>query len=209
MTVKPKMTGRHGPARMLRRSRFPWDAIERDWRVGLLSQVEIARKYGVDNGQLSRRAKKFGWTKDLKDAVRSRALVLVRNLEEDRQRVQDATLAPHAREQTSTEDLIDDAIQTQLNVIVRHRKAIRQTQEQVDRLRDELKAHTPSPGAIDRLVANANGDSDLTSATNQLVLRSLMTLGIRSATLVNLVNAMVKLITAERQAFGLALQLLS
>lgn len=49
---------------MGRRYDIDWEAIERDYRLGLLSDRELGTKHKVDHATISRRAKKLGWTKD-------------------------------------------------------------------------------------------------------------------------------------------------
>ena len=52
------------------RKRTDWDAVERDYRTGKFTLREINIKHGADPGQISRKAKKDGWTQDLGEAIR-------------------------------------------------------------------------------------------------------------------------------------------
>jgi len=41
-----------------------WEAIEKEYRAGMLSIREVARRNSVDHAYLIRTAKKEGWTRD-------------------------------------------------------------------------------------------------------------------------------------------------
>ena len=44
-----------------------WETIENEYRAGMLSIREVARRNGVDHAYLIRTAKKKGWSRDLTD----------------------------------------------------------------------------------------------------------------------------------------------
>lgn len=50
--------------------RADWDAIERDYRTAKFTLRELEAKHGADNGLISRKAKKLGWTQDLALAIK-------------------------------------------------------------------------------------------------------------------------------------------
>lgn len=58
------------PEQPIKRRRLDWEAIERDYRTGQFSLKELERKHGAGFADISRRAKKEGWTKDLREAVK-------------------------------------------------------------------------------------------------------------------------------------------
>ena len=47
-----------------------WEAIEREHRAGQLSLREIARKYGITDTAIRKKAKAEGWSRDLTEKVR-------------------------------------------------------------------------------------------------------------------------------------------
>jgi hypothetical protein len=47
-----------------------WEAIEREYRAGQLSVVEIARQHLISHTAINKRAKKEGWVRDLSAKVR-------------------------------------------------------------------------------------------------------------------------------------------
>lgn len=50
-----------------------WIAIETEWRTGSFSNVELGRKYGVNEKAIRKRAIERGWTRNLGDAADARA----------------------------------------------------------------------------------------------------------------------------------------
>lgn len=55
-----------------------WELIERHYRAGVMSNVQIATEYGVTEGAIRKRAKRDQWTKNLKAKIQARADELVR-----------------------------------------------------------------------------------------------------------------------------------
>ena len=51
-------------------SRIDWERIERDYRTGQLTLRELSIKHGAAFGHIGQRAKKYGWTQDLREIVR-------------------------------------------------------------------------------------------------------------------------------------------
>jgi hypothetical protein len=46
-----------------------WDQIEREYRAGQLTNVQIARNHGLTEGAIRKRAKTHGWARDLEHKV--------------------------------------------------------------------------------------------------------------------------------------------
>lgn len=51
-------------------SKVDWEGIEREYRAGQLTVVEIGRQYCVSHTAINKRAAKEGWTRNLAKAVR-------------------------------------------------------------------------------------------------------------------------------------------
>jgi hypothetical protein len=54
-----------------------WEAVERDYRAGILSAREIGKAHGVSHTAVNKRAAKFSWTKDLTAKIQAKADELV------------------------------------------------------------------------------------------------------------------------------------
>ena len=185
--------------------KHPWQRIERDSREDLLSHADICRKYGLNEAYLRRKARTGKWKKDLKEQTRSRALVVLRNLESDQDRVRNEKAQAEGKDSSTAtdEEIIDDAVRTQLGVILTHRKDFREARELVTDMLSELRGQTHNQAAIldmiDRVYATANPtDMEFRQAA-----RRLLSLANRATTMVNLANALGKVTGLERQVFGL------
>jgi len=50
-----------------------WEAVERDYRTGVLSLAEIGRLHGVTKGRISQVSKRDGWVRDLAARIKIKA----------------------------------------------------------------------------------------------------------------------------------------
>lgn len=66
---------------MSNKVRHDWEAIESEFRVGLLSVRQIAEKYGTSHTAIQKQAKRHGWVRDLSEKARQKAADLVARTE--------------------------------------------------------------------------------------------------------------------------------
>jgi len=59
------------------RKQIDWEAVEADYRAGMLSLREIAEAHGVSHVMISKKAKAMGWVRDLKAKIQAKADDLV------------------------------------------------------------------------------------------------------------------------------------
>ncbi len=101
--------GTHAP-----KTQVDWAAVERDYRAGSLSNVQIAATHGCVESAIRWHAKRSGWTKDLSGAVRqaTEARLLRADLRQ-----------PNAREDAQ---IVAEASETRASVVLTHRRDIAQ-----------------------------------------------------------------------------------
>lgn len=58
---------------MPRLSESDWSMVERDYRAGLLTDRQIAEKYGVSHGAIQKQAKARGWSRNLTQRIVAKA----------------------------------------------------------------------------------------------------------------------------------------
>jgi hypothetical protein len=130
---------------MGRRNDIDWEAIERDFRAGQLSVREIGAKHGVAPSSITRRADKDEaagrpWTRDLTGAVQARTKEkLVQPAESAQSNAANATQRAHHRA-LQAEQAIEEAAETNVQVILAHRGTITKARGITASLLDELEA---------------------------------------------------------------------
>ncbi|MEL6575036.1 MAG: hypothetical protein AAFQ81_04015 [Pseudomonadota bacterium] len=107
-----------------RKPRFDWEAIEREYRAGQLSIMEIARRFGLTDAAIRKRAKRDGWTRDLGDDVR-------RRIKDKRVREPDPNAGRElgsgsGSERATDEDLVERAASRGFEVEQSHRRDLTQ-----------------------------------------------------------------------------------
>lgn len=179
------------------RSTTDWEAVELLYRPGVMSLRAIASAHDCTEGAIRKRAKQFGWTRDLNAKVRAKAEELVRKAEV-RNEVRNG---PEAKE--SERQQIDVSAQLQANVVLRHRSAIGRHQNLVDKMLTELEALVDNPEAFAALgtllyAPDENGRDKL----NELYHKVIAMPG-RVDSAKKLVETLEKLVKMERESFGL------
>lgn len=110
-----------------------WLAVEADYRPGILSNRDIARKHGCTEGGVRKKAKKEGWVKDLSAKIESKADEIVRR-EAVRAEYADATEA----------DIIDANANKSAGIQIAQCKEVRGIKGIALRLFEELQDQTES-----------------------------------------------------------------
>lgn len=181
---------------MSERKAADWEAIERDYRAGILSLREIATKDGnVTEGAIRKKAKVQGWTRDLSAKIKAKADDLVRK-EEVRTQVRSETAA-------NERQAIEASAQAIAAVRLNHRGDIKRARELVIRMLEELELQTGRLDEFDQLgellyAPNDNGIDKL----NELY-RKVIGLSGRVSNVKALSDSLKTLITLEREAWGL------
>ncbi len=108
-----------------------WETIEREYRAGMLSIREVARRHSVDHSYLLRLAKKRGWTRDLTEKVKRAVTTKL---------VTTSVTTPNARD----EEIIDAESNRVVQVATLHRVDIQLQRGIAADLLTELKSNAAS-----------------------------------------------------------------
>lgn len=167
-----------------------WEEIERLYRADLRTNAQLARDFGIHATTITRRAKKHAWKRDLKQRIKERANALVQER---------AVKALASDDQT-----IEENAQLTANVRLSHRQDIGTARQLAMTLLDDLSSQIGADNRarledlfIAALKANAIDESALeayervTSLSNHVRVMK------------DLADTMTKLVTLERQAYGL------
>lgn len=167
-----------------------WEEIERLYRADLRTNAQLARDFGIHATTITRRAKKHAWKRDLKHRIKERANALVQERA--------------VKKLESDDQTIEENAQLTANVRLSHRQDIGDARSIAMTLLDDLKAQIGTDNRarledlfIAALKANAIDESALeayervTSLSNHVRVMK------------DLADTMTKLVTLERQAYGL------
>lgn len=165
------------------RKQIDWEAIQREYRAGILSVREIARRHEISDNLIRRRAKRFPkqWQRDLTNRVRA---AVSRKIATDTvSTVRDDTV----RTQGDEDRIVEEASDTAIAVVRGQRKSIAKITVIEEALIEELRV-LQEPRDVLPL-----GTTEKPPALSTKV-----------STLLALVSAQEKRIRLERQAFGIA-----
>lgn len=180
-----------------------WEAIERDYRVGQLSLRALATKHGTTAGAISKKASAGNWVKDASQEVRERtraALLTEPRKEKTREETGDGNTVS-SEGNAPTQGDIEVAVQTNLQVITRHRRDIAKGHGLVNLLFQQLEqAATARDELEDAIIKETAGDENNQRRNRMLKALSLPT---HAGVLRDLSTALKNLVPLERQAYNL------
>jgi hypothetical protein len=123
---------------MSRRSDIDWGPIEVEFRVGAMPIRQIARKYGVADSNLRRRATQEGWTRDAGDAARRAARQEIAASSTECARQIGAEIG--AKQAQAYRATLEEAVLSSMQVEREHQVAARRGMELAMRLLEELES---------------------------------------------------------------------
>lgn len=143
-------------------AKVDWDALEIDFRAGVLSFAQMSEKYGVSKGRISQVSKAKGWERDLSLKIKAKADAKLNEeilkLNEAKQRLEKEDIRKHNK--ISRQDAIVEAnASVQANVRSKHRRHIDKATEIVMSLFDELE-HVTNNGELFRRLGELLKDPD-------------------------------------------------
>lgn len=181
-----------------KRQPVDWEAVEREYRGGILSLREIADIHpGTNHVAIARKAKKEGWERNLSDKIKAKAEALVTK--------HSVTGDVTENSRVTERQVIETNAQAIVNVRLSHRSGLSDGREIIKTMMAELSAQCGEQNAEllrqlgDMMRAPDEFGND---KLNDLYLK-IVSLPGRAKTMKDLADSMTKLIDKERQAFGL------
>jgi len=172
-----------------RQKRHDWDAIERDYRTGTLSNRELERKYapnGPSEAAIRYQAKKQGWEKDLQPKVKAK--------------IKNDLLKGNLPPTASEKEIVDEAARQGVEIVEFHRKDIATARVLIAGLFEELNEQKSlDKAALKRLAEK------LPKEDHHILITAIhsASFGSRCKNLGSLVKSLANVVPLERQAFGL------
>lgn len=179
-----------------------WEAIEREFRVGQLSLRALATKHGTTAGAISKKASAGNWVKDASQEVRerTRAALLVQKPEKKAAETPNGNTVSSAGNTPTHED-IEVAVQTNVQVVSRHRRDIAKGQGLVSMLFGQLEDAASHRAELEEAIEEETKGDETSRRRTQLM--RLVSLASHAGVLRDLSAAMKNLIPLERQAYNL------
>jgi RNA polymerase-binding transcription factor DksA len=167
-----------------------WEEIERLYRADLRTNAQLARDFDVHATTITRRAKKHAWKRDLKHRIKERANALV----------QERAVKVLA----SDDQTIEENAQITANVRLSHRQDIGDARSIAMTLLDDLKAQigTDNRARLEDLFIAAL-QAEVVDASQLEAYERVTSLANHVRIMKELADTMTKLVTLERQAYGL------
>lgn len=167
-----------------------WEAIERDYRAGVLSVREIARQHAVSHQAINKRAKAQGWSRDLTEKVQQGVKSAL---------VAGAVATSHAR--GNERQLIEDSVATCVSLVREHRRDIAGGRQMAEVLLGQLQHFAEIREEVeDAIIEETAGDK--TTVRRSAMLKA-VALPAHAGVLRDLSAVLKNLIPLERQAFNL------
>lgn len=180
-----------------------WIAIEKDFRAGVKSNLQIAREHKISESSIRKKAKDYEWKKDLANAIRARAEQLVQN-----QKVRE-----ELRAEIDNAEIIESNAQLQATVIREHRTDIKSSRSLVQVFLMQLNGSVVHKAEFEELAEilatkRTAGIEDSHKAMKEQerlleIFTKFMQLPSQSGTLKQLTDSLKTLIGLEREAFGI------
>jgi len=167
-----------------------WEEVERLYRADLRTNAQLARDFGIHATTITRRAKKHAWKRDLKHRIKERANALVQERA--------------VKKLASDDQTIEENAQLTANVRLSHRQDIGDARSIAMTLLDDLKAQigTDNRARLEDLFIAALKSNAIDESALEAYER-VTSLSNHVRVMKDLADTMTKLVTLERQAYGL------
>lgn len=167
-----------------------WEEVERLYRADLRTNAQLARDFGIHATTITRRAKKHGWKRDLKNRIKERANALVQERA--------------VKSLASDDQTIEENAQITANVRLAHRQDIGTARKLSMTLLDDLQAQIgiDNRARLEDLFVAAL-QAEVVDASQLEAYERVTSLANHVRIMKELADTMTKLVTLERQAYGL------
>jgi hypothetical protein len=172
-----------------------WEAIERDFRAGILSLREMSKQYGVSHVAIKKRADKFGWDRDLSGKIKAKAEALVNSREVNTEVNTQSTVNERA--------VIEANAEVIAQVRISHRRDISRSRKLVIKLLEELELQTDNRELYEKLGEMMRREDDKGIDKLNDLYNKVISLAGRTKTMKDLADSLKTLVALERQAYNL------
>jgi hypothetical protein len=176
--------------------RIDWEALEIQYRAGIRSLKDIGAEFGVSDAGILKRAKRDGWTRDLKAKIQAKADAKV-----------SASLVSgevSALTRLAEAAVIEAESTVQARIRLAHRKDISRARNVSLDLLAELEHETANPELFEELGELLRSEDDKAQDKRNDIYRRVISSAGRIDSMKKLADTLKTLIGLEREAYGLA-----
>jgi len=172
-----------------------WEAIEKDWRAGIKSVLQISKEYGLSHTAINKRFKKLGVPRDLKAKIKAKADAMVS--------IAMVSASVSTETKFNEVEIIEANATIQANALLDHRTDIKRHRALSISLLAEIEAETSNPELFEQLGEMlAKPDDKGNDKLNELYRRVISTPS-RIDSMKKLAETLKTLVALERQSLGL------
>lgn len=188
-----------------------WDAVERVYREGVLSNVKIGREFNVTEASIRQQAKRRGWIKGEPTAVREEAIRQANERMANRKPSgKPATPPKPATLEETPRERLEAIAAPAADVLIYHRGQASRLRSIVMKLANELEDATDNLPEIEEsleafFMQKAANNPLMANTYRQQMRQALQAVGLgsRAKTAANLAGAFKTLVETERKSWGL------
>lgn len=177
------------------RKEVDWEAVEFQYRAGIRSLKEIGKEFGVSDAGIIKRAKRDGWTRDLKAKIQAKA----------ESKVSAALVSEEvsANRRLTEQAIIEVNAQAVANVRMAHRADIARMRALVLTMLGEIEHETAYVDLYEDLGEALRSEDDKGQDKRNDIYKRVISSASRIDSMKKLAETLKVLITMEREAFGI------
>ena len=172
-----------------------WESVEIQYRAGIRSLKDIGREFDVSDAAIVKRAKRDGWTRDLRAKIHAKA----------ESKVSESLVSAEVSAQTKVREreVIEANAVAIADVRLAHRRDIRRSRSLANKLLEELEGLTDNRELFEQLGELMHSPDDKGMDRLNDLYRKVVELPNRTKVMKDLAETLKTLIALERQAYNL------
>lgn len=172
-----------------------WESVEIQYRAGIRSLKDIGREFDVSDAAIVKRARRDGWTRDLKAKIHAKA----------ESKVSESLVSAEVSAQTKVREreVIEANAAAIADVRLAHRNDIRRSRALTNKLLEELECLTDNRELFEQLGELMHSPDDKGMDRLNDLYRKVVELPNRTKVMKELAETLRVLVALERQAYNL------
>lgn len=172
-----------------------WEAVEIEYRAGIRSLKDIGKQFSVSDAGILKKAKKDGWTRDLRAKIKAKADAKVSAA------VVSAVVS--VQKAANEQQVVEANAELQYKVRIEQRQDIGRSRKLVMTLLGELEGQTDGVNLLEQLAEVMYAPDDKGQDKRNELFNKVISLSGRVSSVKALADSLKTLVALEREAFGI------